>query len=139
MSEQSNFYSRRSKLRRFFEVEMRKSNALLKKRCIEKYNEYIFVRFSGHMIERLIDRGIDEKYIMEVFRKMSDKTSELMEFLHMKDRPIRLEVTDGNLWIGMTVDLIEEGKGYNGLCCRMIIENPKRLAGKIPTYVINVN
>lgn len=117
---------------------MRKTNKMLKEMCLREYNEYIFIRFSTHMIDRLIDRGIDEKYAMSIFNKILDKIPSIMSFIHDKDRPMRLEITDGCLWIGFTVDLIEEGLGCYGLCCRMIIKNPNRLEGKTTAVVIRV-
>lgn len=135
-----NVHVRRSKLRRFFETEMRKTNAKIKEKCLnDGYGEYIFIRFSPHMIDRLTDRHIDEHKTMELFNKVETRLPEIFDFLKMEDRPNRLEITDGNMWIGMTVDLIEDGKPYHGLCCRMIIENPKRLAGKMSAVVLKVD
>ena len=134
-----NVHVRRSKLRRFFETEMRKTNADIKNKCFDAgYGEYIFIRFSPHMIDRLTDRNIDEHKTMELFNKVEKKLPELFTFLRMEDRPNRLEITDGVMWIGLTVDVIDEGKGYHGLCCRMIIENPERLSGKMSAFVVRV-
>lgn len=133
-----NTHVRRSKLRRFFETEMRETNRKLREKCLGDYDEYIFIRFSSHMIDRLIDRNISEYYTMEIFNKMIDRIPDIMDFINLKDRPMRLEITDGNLWTGMTVDVIERGVGCIGLCVRMVIENPKRLSGKMPAFVIHV-
>lgn len=136
--ENVNVHVRRSKLRRFFETEMRKTNASIKETCLREFGEYVFIRFSPHMIDRLTDRHIDEHKTMELFNKIEGRLPEIFDFLKMEERPNRLEITDGNMWIGMTVDAIEEGHGYYGLCCRMIIENPKRLPGKMSAVVLKV-
>lgn len=129
---ETNVHVRRSKLRRFFETELRKTN-----KDLRGDGEYFFVRFSPHMVDRLTDRNICEHDTLRLINKLCSVRSEVLDFLKMENRPMRLELTDGVYWLGMTVDAIEE-TGFWGLTCRMIIKNRHRLQGKTSTHVIKV-
>ena len=143
-----NVHVRRSKLRRFFETEMARVNGEIRDMCGDSY---FFVRFSPHMLDRIIDRQICEHKVMNLFTRFAEHIPEIKEYLSLPDlpdgvdathgdgfRPLRLEVTDGTLWVGMTVDKTHNEK-ERGLCCRMIIENSNRLEGKTSTKVIRVH
>ncbi|MDP1183330.1 hypothetical protein Q6285_29095, partial [Klebsiella pneumoniae] len=58
--------------------------------------------------------------------------------LGVKYRELRLELTNGDLWIGLTADKTQNSPGTYGLCCRMGIINKNRKPGKISTRLINV-
>ena len=103
-------------------------------------------------MDRAIQREIDEEYVFSVLSKIPNHLKEINEFLAMpwlpidpKDidenieyKPMRLEITDGNLWLGFTMDIPRPGKGPS-IKCRMAFVNDKRLKGKISTKVIHIN
>lgn len=141
----------RNKLRRIFENTFRDINNSIKNAAIEAGIEPFFIKYSNHLLDRAIQRDIDEQYVFDLFKKIHHHVEEISKFLELpplpldleqidpdiKYRPQRLEITDGNLWIGMTVDTHTKGKWYS-LKCRMAFVNNKRLKGKISTYVINL-
>lgn len=147
----SSVYIRRNKLRRIFETEFAKINSNIASACKAQGLKPFFVKYSQHLLDRAIQREIDETYVFELFRKLDVHVTEVVEFLNMtplpdveaeKDptieyRPLRLEITDRNLWLGMTVDRHRPGNPY-ALCCRMAFINNKRLEGKTSTKVIDL-
>lgn len=151
MSIDAEVYIRRNKLRRIFETEFSKINAKIKASCKEANLDVFQVKYSIHLLDRAIQREIDEKYLFELFNKLHLHVKEVVDFLKktplpdVEDdilpgvdyRPLRLEITDRNLWLGMTVDRSHPGAVY-GLKCRMAFVNNNRLEGKISTKVIDL-
>lgn len=151
MSIDSSVYIRRNKLRRIFETEFSKINATILETCNEKGVAPFIVKYSQHLLDRAIQREIDETYVFALFQKLHNHVVEVTEFLNMKPlpdvesekdpsveyRPLRLEITDRNLWLGMTVDRHRPGCIYS-LCCRMAFINNRRLEGKTSTKVIDL-
>ncbi|QQG30792.1 site-specific RNA endonuclease [Escherichia phage UPEC01] len=147
----SSVYIRRNKLRRIFETEFLKINNAINKACKEAGLEAFFIKYSPHLLDRAIQREIDEQYVFDLFGKITPHVKEIVEFLEMKPlpeveaqidpsvnyRPLRLEITDKNLWLGMTVNPALPGKSPT-MCCRMAFVNSNRLEGKISTKVIYI-
>ncbi len=145
-------YIRRNKLRRIFDTEFKKINSEIREMCVaEKIGKIFHVKYSSHLLDRAIQREIDETYVFELFKKLKNHCQEVIDFLNLPPmpdvetpldeknyRPLRLEITDGNLWLGMTVNPHKEDEKSFGLCCRMAFVNNKRLKGKISTHVINL-
>lgn len=144
-------FIRRNKLRRVFETTFRDINSSVKSAAIKAGIQPFFIKYSNHLLDRAIQRDIDEEYVFALFKKIHLHVEEISEFLKLPPLPIdtadidpdvvyrpqRLEVTDGTLWLGMTVDNHILGRWYS-LKCRMAFVNNKRLKGKISTYVINL-
>lgn len=144
-------YIRRNKLRRIFDEEFKKINNQFRGAC-NGLGYSFHVKYSSHILDRAIQREIDEKYVFELFHKLADHVSEVVEFLKLPAspdveeeidqtinyRPLRLEITDGNLWLGMTVNRHAPEEKSFGLCARMAFVNNKRLKGKTSTHVINL-
>lgn len=147
----SSVYIRRNKLRRIFETEFNQINKGIIETCTALGIEPFIVKYSQHLLDRAIQREIDETYMFALFKKLHNHVAEVTEFLNMpplpdvetdKDpavtyRPLRLEITDRNLWLGMTVDRHRPGTIFS-LCCRMAFINNRRLEGKISTKVIDL-
>ncbi|AEN93741.1 endoribonuclease [Enterobacteria phage vB_EcoM_IME341] len=145
----SEVFIRRNKLRRQFETEFRELNASIKKAAIKSGVPAFFIKYSNHLLDRAIQREIDEKYVFALFKQLHNHVKEIHEFLIQEPlpdveseivpgkvyRPLRLEITDKTLWLGMTVDRKHPDKGYS-LKCRMAFVNSKRLEGKTSTKVI---
>lgn len=144
-------YIRRNKLRRIFDEEFKKINNQFRESC--SGSGYSFhVKYSSHLLDRAIQREIDETYVFDLFKKLSKHSAEVIEFLKLPAspdvedeidpsidyRPLRLEITDGNLWLGMTVNRHGPQEKSFGLSCRMAFINNKRLKGKTSTHVINL-
>ncbi|QOI66600.1 endonuclease [Erwinia phage FBB1] len=145
---------RRTKLRRIFSTEFDKINLSLKQACKAAGSDITFhIKYSSHLLDRAIQREIDEEYVFDLFRRLSGKVSEVIKFLELPEypeiyeqidpnkvyRPLRLELTDGNLWLGMTVNKNTHDNCKNfGLRCRMAFVNNKRIKGKISTQEIYV-
>lgn len=146
-------FIRRNKLRRQFETEFGKINRAAVEFCKDNAieNSYHF-RYSPHLLDRAIQREIDETYMFKLLRAVKEHSQEISDFLALPPlphaeqgtidtdgyRPLRLEITDGNLWLGITVDPKTSKYNTYGLCCRMAFVNNKRLPGKISTKVIKV-
>lgn len=142
-------FIRRNKLRRIFETEFRDLNNAIKREALKQGVQPFFVKYSDHLLDRAIQREIDETYVFALFKKIHNHVKEINEFLVMEPlpdvedeiqegveyRPLRLEITDKTLWLGMTVDRKQPNKGYS-LKCRMAFVNSKRLEGKTSTKVI---
>lgn len=147
----SSVYIRRNKLRRIFETEFQKINSSIATACKEAGFAPFFVKYSQHLLDRAIQREIDEAYVFQLFHKLDAHVADVVEFLNMTPspdveserekgveyRPLRLEITDRNLWLGMTVDRHRPGTPF-ALCCRMAFINNKRLEGKTSTKVIDL-
>lgn len=152
MSTNPEVFIRRTKLRRKFEEAFRSLNLSVRARAKAEGKEPFFTKYSDHLLDRAIQREIDEEYVFSVLSKIPDHLKEINEFLAMpwlpidpKDidenieyKPMRLEITDGNLWLGFTMDIPRPGKGPS-IKCRMAFVNDKRLKGKISTKVIHIN
>ncbi|AHY25088.1 endoribonuclease [Pectobacterium bacteriophage PM2] len=151
MTIDASVYIRRNKLRRIFETEFQKINLNISKACKAAGLAPFFVKCSPHLLDRAIQREIDEVYVFELFNKLSSHVNEVVDFLNMEPlpdveskkvpgvnyRPLRLEITDRNLWLGMTVDRKSQYSPYT-LLCRMAFINNRRLEGKIKTKVIDL-
>lgn len=142
-------FIRRNKLRRVFETEFRDLNNAIKREALKQGVQPFFIKYSDHLLDRAIQREIDETYVFALFKKIHKHVKEINEFLIMEPlpdvedeiqegveyRPLRLEITDKTLSLGMTVDRKQPNKGYS-LKCRMAFVNSKRLEGKTSTKVI---
>lgn len=151
MAIDSSVYIRRNKLRRIFETEFAKINRIIASACTEAKIDVFFIKYSPHLLDRAIQREIDENYVFELFGKIGPHVKEIVEFLELPPqpilladiipgveyRPLRLEITDRNLWLGMTVNTASPNK-FPALCCRMAFINDQRLEGKISTKVIDL-
>lgn len=152
MSINPEVFVRRQKLRRIFETSFRDINNSIKASARKLGLEPFFVKYSDHLLDRAIQREIDEAYVFTLFNKFHEHVAEVQEFLALEPlpetdelidpvksyRPLRLELTDGTLWLGMTVDRKMPGKMYS-LKCRMAFVNDQRKEGKISTKVIKIN
>ncbi|BAQ22770.1 endoribonuclease [Edwardsiella phage PEi20] len=151
MSIDSSVYIRRNKLRRVFETEFAEINKTIATSCAANGVERFFVKYSPHLLDRAIQREIDEQYVFTLFKLLHNHVTTVVEFLKLpalpdveddkvegvEYRPLRLEITDRNLWLGMTVDRPTPGR-LPSLCCRMAFINNRRLEGKISTKVIDL-
>lgn len=151
MTIDADVFVRRQKLRRKFETAFHNINTSIREAAKSASTEPFFVKYSNHLLDRAIQRDIDEEYVFQVLSEAPKFVKEINEFLFMEPlpeietqidpnknyRPLRLELTDGNLWLGFTVDRLQPGKNYS-LKCRMAFVNNKRLKGKISTKVINI-
>lgn len=148
-------FIRRNKLRRQFETEFYKINKGIKDACNSQGIEWFHIKYSQHLVDRAIQREIDEGYVFSLLEKLKSHVVEVVQFLDMPERPDidedfvdgieyrpgRLEVTDGNLWLGLTVSKPDlTGRFTNkSLQCRMAIVNNKRHAGKNSKQVIKID
>lgn len=151
MTINSEVFIRRNKLRRQFETEFRQINDEIREASKAAGVSTFHLKYSQHLLDRAIQREIDEKYVFELFHKIKNHVLEVNEFLSLPERPDidedfvdgidyrpgRLEVTDGNLWLGFTVCRPNEKFKDPSLQCRMAIVNSKRLPGKASKAVIN--
>lgn len=145
-------FIRRNKLRRLFETEFKAVNYENRLAAIEAGVPAFFIKYSNHLLDRAIQREIDEEYVFALFHKVKNHVKEIHEFLEMpmmpiessevdptvEYRPQRLEITDENLWLGMTVSLPDPnfpGRGHS-MQCRMAFVNNNRLQGRVSTKVI---
>jgi hypothetical protein len=145
-------FIRRNKLRRLFETEFNKINSEIKAAAKVAGVNWFHVKYSQHLLDRAIQREIDENYVFELFHKLSKHVKEVNEFLDMPERPdveedldpnveyrpLRLEITDGNLWLGFTVSKPNPEKRFDthSLQCRMAFVNNNRFQGKTSKKVI---
>lgn len=151
MSIKVEVFTSRQKLRRLFETEFREINKSIQAAAKVAGVEPFFIKYSDHLLDRAIQRDIDESYVFKLFKRLHNHVADVNQFLNMTPypevesevdltveyRPMRLEITDGTLWLGMTVDRKLQSKCFS-LKCRMAFINNKRLKGKISTKVINV-
>lgn len=140
------------KLRRLFEQEFAKLNAEL----IQFANANGFIpfhlKYTPHFIDDLIKRDISYTAILNLLSKSKNHMDEISKFLALpyqprmeedktpgvEYRPLRLELTDGELWIGLSSDK-PFGQFFDnvvGMTCRMAIVNPVRLPSRISCTVI---
>lgn len=143
-------FIRRNKLRRHFESEFRQINNEIREASKAAGVSSFHLKYSQHLLDRAIQREIDETYVFELFHKIKDHVLEVNEFLSMPPRPDidedfidgveyrpgRLEITDGNLWLGFTVCKPNEKFKDPSLQCKMAIINSRRLPGKASKAVI---
>ncbi|QQG32177.1 site-specific RNA endonuclease [Citrobacter phage CkP1] len=151
----SEVFIRRNKLRRLFETEFNKINAKIKDEAKKAGVSAFHVKYSQHLLDRAIQREIDETYVFDLFRKLSNHVVEVNEFLELPERPdveedldpnieyrpLRLEITDGTLWLGFTVSKPHPEKTFDtpySLQCRMAFINTNRYQGKTSKKVINL-
>lgn len=147
-------FIRRNKLRRLFETEFIRLNASISTACMKAGVPAFFIKYSNHLLDRAIQREIDEEYVFALFKRIHNHVKEIHEFLELPPKPIeasevdesieyrpqRLEITDGTLWLGMTVSLPNPefpNRGHS-MQCRMAFVNNKRLKGKISTKIITL-
>ena len=147
-------FIRRNKLRRRFETEFKSVNDSIRSACASAGIPAFFIKYSNHLLDRAIQREIDEEYVFALFHKVHNHVTEIHKFLEMpmlpidpseidpevEYRPQRLEITDGTLWLGMTVSLPNPEHPFRGhsMQCRMAFVNDKRLKGKISTKIIKL-
>lgn len=112
------------------------------------------LKYTKHFMDDLIDRKISVDEVYALFVKSFDKIHEYSEYLNLpyrpyvdeeivsgvEYRPTRLEVSDGDIWVGLTSDkpLIYEENRNIGLTCRMAIRNPSRKPSRVSTKTIMV-
>lgn len=152
MSINAEVFIRRNKLRRQFETEFHKINASIKAAAKEAGVDWFHIKYSHHLLDRAIQREIDEKYVFSLFHKLHAHVKEVAEFLAMparpdteeelqpgvEYRPLRLEITDGTLWLGLTVSHMTEKFSNHSLQCRMAFINSNRFEGKTSKKVIKI-
>ena len=146
---------RRSKIRRMFENQFRVINSHIHDTAIKQgYPEKFHVKYSPHFLDRIIMRELDETAVLNLLSNFHNDFvfEEVMSYLllpplpddqeeidvNVNYRELRLELTDGKLWIGLTADKTQNSPGTYGLCCRMGIINVNRKPGKISTRLIDV-
>lgn len=153
----SEVFIRRNKLRRLFETEFYKINSGIKTSASKASVDWFHIKYSQHLVDRSIQREIDEQYVFSLFHKLAgnpEHVKEVAQFLLLPERPdidedfvvgieyrpLRLEITDGNLWLGLTVSKPDPNKRFtnSSLQCRMAIVNSKRFAGKNSKHVITI-
>ncbi|ANA49462.1 endoribonuclease [Salmonella phage vB_SnwM_CGG4-1] len=153
MSTNAEVFIRRNKLRRLFETEFAKINSEIKAASTAAGIPGFHVKYSQHLLDRAIQREIDENYVFELFHKLSNHVVEVNTFLELPERPdveeelnsnieyrpLRLEITDKTLWLGFTVSKPTPGKTFStpySMQCRMAFINNNRYEGKTSKYVI---
>lgn len=155
MSTNPEVFIRRNKLRRRFETEFKSINDKNRAACKVAGVPAFFIKYSNHLLDRAIQREIDEEYVFSLFHKIHNHVAEIHEFLELpmmpiessevipgvEYRPQRLEITDGTLWLGMTVSLPDPTGFHTGhsMQCRMAFVNQQRFKGKISTKVIKLS
>ncbi|UNA02474.1 site-specific RNA endonuclease [Serratia phage SP1] len=145
---------RRSKIRRMFEQQFRVLNSKIEQ-AMERtgYGAKFHIKYSPHFLDRVIMRDIEEKSVLDLLSAFGSDVifEEVMDYLflppvpddmkldpNVRYRELRLEITNGKLWIGLTADKVQHSPYTYGLCCRMGIVNEKRMAGKTSTRLIDL-
>ena len=143
MTINSDVFIRRNKLRRIFETEFRKINASIKDAAKSLGLPGFHIKYSRHLLDRAIQREIDENYVFELFRKVKNHVKEVAEFLSMPARPdVDEDFVEGVEYrpgrLGLTVCRENPAFKMKTLQCRMAIINNKRLPGKASKAVIKI-
>jgi len=142
----------RAKMRRHLEAAL---NGLTRKAQSMCEGELTFhLKYTKHYMDDLLDRNISVDEIYALFEKSFEQMSEFTDYLALpyrpyvdeeivpgvEYRPTRLEVSNGELWIGLTSDkpLIHEENKNIGLTCRMAIRNASRMPSRVSTKTIMV-
>lgn len=116
---------------------------------INKNTTNFYIKVNKHFVDRIIDRNIDQERLYGLLWTIPKHSDEILKLCEMPPqtvteelspntvyRPLRLEITDGALWLGFTFGLTSDP--YN-LQCRTVVYNPVRKPGKIDTKIIRVN
>lgn len=140
-------YVERSKTRRILETEFRNLNKYFKN--ILPKDDWLRFNFSTHIIDRIIQRDLSIQQVIRLMYNLEEKVQEVLDYCHLPPlpapgekledieyRPVRLEITDGKLWLGFTVSPYE--KSPYKLNLRMGFFNPNRLPSKVSTKLIKV-
>lgn len=142
----------RAKMRRQLEAVL---NGLTRKAHSLSDSDLKFhLKYTKHFMDDLIDRNISVDEIYALFEKAFTEMDEFTNYLSLpyrpyvdeeivegvEYRPTRLEVSDGEIWIGLTSDkpLIYEENRNIGLTCRMAIRNSSRMPSRVSTKTIMV-
>ncbi|WKW84346.1 endoribonuclease [Aeromonas phage GomatiRiver_11] len=144
----------RYKMRRLLEDAFKEVNTQIAQTSAEQGVTHKFhIEYTYHFIDDLLLRKIDLDYAISLIRNIVNHLEEIDNYmslpypphLHEKRaedvvyRPIRLEITDGNLWIGITPSKIPPSDKYSSsLTCRMAIVNSRRLSSNVTTKVIKM-
>lgn len=144
----------RYKLRRILEAEFKEINKSIElARVSYGIGHRFHLEYTYHFIDDLLLRNIDSDHMIKLIRAISTKMTEIDAYMslpyppHLNEkrvegveyRPIRLEITDGTLWIGITPSKIPPSADYSSsLTCRMAIVNARRLTSNVTTKVIRM-
>lgn len=144
----------RYKLRRLLEEEFRQVNSQIEAgRATSGVTHRFHLEYTYHFIDDMLLRKISLEQVMALIGKIPSVMKEIDEYMALpypphlhekrvegvKYRPIRLEITDGRLWIGITPSKIPPSDDYSSsLTCRMAIVNSRRLASNVTTKVIRL-
>ena len=120
--------------------QMREYSPILAKKLSSNKSKGITfsIKFSKHFGERMLDRNINFEEVKELLESIvldPVKADEIKDFILSDDREARLELTDGELWLGIVIDPSITGDHYI-LSMRMAIKNKNRFEGRIKTKVI---
>ncbi|AAQ81427.1 endoribonuclease [Aeromonas phage Riv-10] len=144
----------RYKLRRVLEDKFKEINSRIEASRNTRQGSHKFhLEYTYHFIDDLIIRKIDVDYVLQLVNRIDDHLDAIDEHMSLpypptldlkrddqvQYRPIRLEITDGNLWIGLTTSKIPPSGEYSSaITCRMAIVNSRRLSSNVTTRVIKV-
>lgn len=144
----------RYKLRRILETEFKAINEMIATNASSQNVTHKFhMEYTYHFIDDIILRKIDVDSVVKLIRGVVSHLGEIDNYmslpypphLHEKRvdgieyRPIRLELTDGSLWVGITPSKIPPSDEYSSsLTCRMAIVNSRRLSSNVTTKVIKM-
>lgn len=144
----------RYKLRRILEAEFKDINTNIEEvRASSGHGHRFHLEYTYHFIDDLLLRNIDIDSMLKLIRALKNKIDEVDSYVslpyppHLDEkriegveyRPIRLEITDGSLWIGITPSKIPPSSEYSSsLTCRMAIVNSRRLTSNVTTQVIKM-
>lgn len=144
----------RYKLRRILEAEFKAVNASIEEaRSSSGHGHRFHLEYTYHFIDDLILRNIDVDAMLKLVKGLKDEIDQIDEYMslpyppHLDEkrvegveyRPIRLEITNGSLWIGITPSKIPPSSEYSSsLTCRMAIVNSRRLTSNVTTKVIKM-
>lgn len=128
----------RSKYRRLFE-DLFKANEDFVPHYKEDKTSFSFKAIS-HFIDRMVDRNISFDCVKDMLMKVyNNKTAvqQIIDYIEDDNREHRLEITDGEIWLGCTVGLTPIHSNHL-ITLRMAFKNNNRIEGKIPVKVIKI-
>ncbi|ASU00739.1 endoribonuclease [Aeromonas phage AS-gz] len=144
----------RYKLRRILEAEFKEINRKIEEaRLASGHGHRFHLEYTYHFIDDLLLRNINVDDTLCLIKGLKEKIHEVDEYMslpyppHLDEkrvegveyRPIRLEITNGSLWIGITPSKIPPSSEYSSsLTCRMAIVNSRRLTSNVTTKVIKM-
>ncbi|QJT71725.1 endoribonuclease [Shewanella phage Thanatos-1] len=134
------YYNKWAKIRKTFESSFKGLNDSIKDSCNKKALPPFFIKYSTHLFDRIIDHEIPTDDVILLFNKIANNVEQVSRYIAMENRPLRLEITNGSIWLGFTLSEPNENSKYPTctLRCRTVILNPNRLQGKISTHLIRL-